>query len=101
MEQLIDAVKNWHYDRNLIEGSDEKTQTCKLVSEVGELCDNVAKGKDITDDVGDIMVVLINLTERRGITLYDCLDYAYNHPKDGIKHRKGKMVNGTFVKEAV
>ena len=32
MEQLVDAIKNWHYDRNLIEGSDEKTQTCKLVN---------------------------------------------------------------------
>jgi len=41
------------------------------------------------------MVVLINIAERNGVTLEDCLAVAY----DDIKDRKGKMVDGVFIKE--
>ena len=41
------------------------------------------------------MVVLINIAERNGLSLFDCLSHAYND----IKDRKGKMVDGVFVKE--
>lgn len=96
MVTLVNLIKQWHYDRNLIDGSDDKTQFAKLISEAGELATSVAKGKDVRDDIGDMMVVLINIAERNGVSLTECLDVAYND----IKDRKGKMVNGTFVKEA-
>ncbi len=67
----------------------------KLIQEVGELSDSVCKQQDIRDDVGDIMVILINIVERAGISLDECLDVAY----DDIKDRKGKMVDGIFVKD--
>ena len=67
----------------------------KLIQECGELSDNICKNKDIADDIGDIMVVLINIAERNGVTLEDCLAVAY----DDIKDRKGKMVDGVFIKE--
>lgn len=86
----------WHHDRNLIEGADDKTQFAKLIQECGELSDNICKGKDVRDDIGDIMVVLINIAERNGTTLTECLQVAY----DDIKDRKGRMVDGVFVKEA-
>ena len=89
-------VKQWHYDRNLIEGSDDKTQFAKLIQEAGELSDNICKGKDIKDDIGDMMVVLINIAERNKMTLTECLQTAYQD----IRHRKGRMVDGVFVKEA-
>jgi NTP pyrophosphatase (non-canonical NTP hydrolase) len=95
-EELIAKVVTWHHDRNLISGSTEKDQTLKLIQEVGELADNVCKGKGIEDDIGDILVVLINLCERRGFNLYYCLSYAYND----IKDRRGRMVDGVFVKES-
>ena len=53
-------------------------------------------GRDIKDDVGDIMVVLINMAERNGTSLEECLAVAY----DDIKDRTGKMVDGIFVKDA-
>lgn len=93
---VIDQVAQWHVDRNLIEGSDDKTQFAKLISEAGELATSIAKGKDCRDDIGDMMVVLINIAERNGYSLEDCLRVAYND----IKNRKGRMINGTFVKEA-
>ena len=95
IEARIEQVKQWHIDRNLIEGASDKDQVCKLIQEVGELSDNVCKNKDVADDIGDIMVVLINIAERNGLSLEHCLDVAY----DDIKDRKGRMVDGIFVKE--
>lgn len=95
IEQRIQQVKQWHIDRNLIEGANDKDQICKLIQEVGELSDNVCKNKDVADDIGDIMVVLINIAERNGLSLEHCLDVAYHD----IKDRKGRMVDGIFVKE--
>ena len=96
VSQLDQLIRRWHYARNLIEGSTDKDQYMKLIQEAGELSDSICKGKDIRDDIGDIMVVLINIMERNGLSLTECLDVAYND----IKDRRGKMVDGVFVKEA-
>jgi hypothetical protein len=42
-----------------------------------------------------MVVVLINIAERNRLTLTECLQQAW----DDIKDRKGKMVDGVFVKE--
>ena len=88
-------IGEWHRDRNLIDGSTDKDQYMKLIQEAGELSDNLCKGKDIKDDIGDMMVVLINIMVRNNLTMDECLSVAYND----IKDRKGKMVDGVFVKE--
>ena len=93
---IIDKVKGWHRDRNLIDGSSDKDQFLKLIQEAGELSDNICKGKDIKDDIGDMMVVLINIAERNNLTLTECLLEAWHD----IKDRKGRMVDGVFVKES-
>ena len=88
-------IGQWHRDRNLIDGSTDKDQYMKLIQEAGELSDSLCKGKDIKDDIGDMMVVLINIMVRNNLTMNECLSVAYND----IKDRKGKMVDGVFVKE--
>ncbi len=88
-------IAQWHHDRNLIDGATNQSQFMKLISEAGELSNNLAKGKDCRDDIGDMIVVLINIAERNGYTIEECLTQAWND----IKDRKGKMVNGTFVKD--
>jgi len=93
---LTEKVKQWHHDRNLIDGSTDKDQYLKLIQEAGELSDNICKGNDIADDIGDMMVVLINIAERNDLTLAHCLEVAW----DDIKDRKGRMVDGVFVKES-
>ena len=95
MEELVKQVAQWHHDRNLIEGATDKDQFCKLIQEAGELSDNICKGKDMSDDIGDMIVVLINIAERNNLTLKECLEKAW----DDIKDRKGKMVDGIFIKE--
>jgi NTP pyrophosphatase (non-canonical NTP hydrolase) len=91
---LIEKICQWHKDRNLIDGSTDKDQVLKLQQELGELSDSVCKGKDMKDDLGDMLVVMINIMARNKITMEECLETAYND----IKHRKGRMVDGIFVK---
>ena len=93
--ELIQKIGQWHHDRNLIDGATDKDQVCKLIQEVGELSDNVCKGNDVADDIGDCIVVLINIAIRNNLTIDKCLEVAYND----IKDRKGKMVDGIFIKE--
>lgn len=50
---------------------------------------------EIKDAIGDIAVTLILQAHMHGWTLGECLESAYQV----IKDRKGKMVDGVFVKE--
>ena len=95
LEHLESSIKGWHRDRNLIDGSTDKDQYMKLIQEAGELSDNICKGKPIADDIGDMIVVLINIAERNGLSLAQCMDKAW----DDIKDRRGRMIDGVFVKE--
>ena len=97
MDDLVLKVKQWFHDRNLIDGSTDKDQVLKLMQELGELSDSVCKGNDVSDDLGDMLVVMLNIMERNNLTIEQCLNVAYND----IKDRKGKMIDGIFVKEAV
>ena len=94
-DNFIKQITQWHRDRNLIDGATDKDQLAKLIQEMGELSDNICKGKDVSDDIGDMMVVLINIAERNNLSIEHCLEVAYND----IKDRKGKMIDGVFVKE--
>lgn len=94
-DDLVQNVIKWAEDRKIIQNGNIQTQGLKLVSEVGELADNLAKGKDIRDDVGDCAVVLIIISEMYGVPFWDCLQFAY----DQIKLRKGYLnENGVFIK---
>lgn len=95
LEHLESNIVGWHRDRNLIDGSTDKDQYLKLIQEAGELSDNICKGRDIADDIGDMIVVLINIAERNGLSLAQCMEIAWND----IKDRRGRMVDGVFIKE--
>jgi NTP pyrophosphatase (non-canonical NTP hydrolase) len=51
---------------------------------------------EIIDAIGDMVVVLTNLAHLNGVHIETCIAEAYNL----ISKRTGKMVNGTFVKDA-
>ncbi len=93
---LENKIVQWHKDRNLIEGSTDAAQFTKLLEEVDELRGNIEHSQPVIDDIGDIIVVLINIAERNKLSLWECMYHAYSE----IKYRKGKMVDGVFVKEA-
>ncbi len=90
-------VIQWARCRGLLPKGNPLKQTLKTASEVGELCDAVAKGDtdDIIDAIGDVQVCLIILCEQLGMDYNACLKIAYNE----IKNRTGKNVAGVFVKD--
>jgi len=92
---IEDKILQWHKDRNLIEGSTDGAQFEKLLEEVDELRGNIEHSQPVVDDIGDIMVVLVNIAHRNKLTLWECMYHAYHD----ITDRKGKMINGVFVKE--
>jgi NTP pyrophosphatase (non-canonical NTP hydrolase) len=95
LELVIQGIaENW----DLYAQSDAKSQVLKTVSEVGELCDNVNKGRysEAKDDIGDIVVTLVNLCKFLDLSLQECIVEAVSE----IWFRKGKIINGTFVKES-
>lgn len=69
MEQLIKQIEQWAEDRNIIKGSKPIDQAMKLFSEFGELADNVGKGRDCRDDIGDIFVVLTIICKQLGSSI--------------------------------
>ena len=95
LKELIEKTNKWFEDRNLIQGSTDKDQILKLMQELGELSDHACKGEDIRDDLGDMLVVMLNIMKRNNFTIEEGLEMAYND----IKDRKGRMVDGIFVKE--
>ena len=92
----FDLIRTWAKERGLYDKGDPKTQALKLVEEVGETCRAILKEDKIEaiDGIGDCIVVLTNLAELLGTPIEVCINAAYNE----IKDRKGKMNNGTYVK---
>lgn len=93
-----ERIRQWAHDRNLITGSSTDKQMLKLMEEVGELAAGLARGKngDAIDAIGDCFVVLTILAAQIGVEIEDCIAGAWLE----IKDRKGRMVDGVFVKEA-
>ena len=96
-QSQFDLIRAWANERGLYKGGDTKTQSLKLVEEVGEICRAVLKDnhRDVVDGIGDAVVVLTNLAELQGTSIEHCIAEAYNE----IKDRTGKMDNGTFKKD--
>ena len=76
------ATLQWSKERGILDNGKTTTQTLKLVSEVGELADNVAKGRSVIDDIGDCLVVLTNLAHLEDLALEECWNHALNDIKD-------------------
>ena len=98
MKRLIDRkIIEWANERGLIKEENAPKQFIKLTEEVGELASALLKKDpyETIDAIGDIQVVLIILCEQLGINYKECLESAYNE----IKDRKGKLVDGSFIKE--
>ena len=104
-EILEKKVIEWGKERKL---NDPVKQTLKTLSEAGELADavcasnletfnpddEIAINGDIIDAIGDMEVCLTILKSQLKLPLNYPLEMAYKE----IKDRKGKTVNGTFIK---
>ena len=89
MNELISKIEQWAEDRNIIKGSKPIDQAMKLFSEFGELADNVGKGRDCRDDIGDVFVVLTIIAKQIEI---------HNRKKINIFHSVKRLDHFSFVK---
>jgi NTP pyrophosphatase (non-canonical NTP hydrolase) len=101
-EELQTKVIKWAEDRNILENSNAIKQISKTQEELDETLDalkRLEQGEEsileVADGIGDMLVTIILLAKTVGLDSVDCLADAY----DEIKERKGKMVDGLFVKE--
>ena len=96
--ERFDLIREWAATRGLYDKGNSHTQYVKLQEEAGELAKALLKNDkpEIIDAIGDIVVVLTNLAHLEGHDIEYCIDEAYKV----IAARTGKMINGTFVKDA-
>lgn len=97
LNELTHKIEQWAIDRKLDEAQPEM-QYMKLGEEVGELAEGLNKGNidQIIDSIGDVYVVLTILSMQMDLDIRDCIVASY----DEIKNRRGKTINGVFVKES-
>lgn len=117
--ELKELVLEWAEDKDLLHSENADKQFMKFVEEVFEFktemdiwklykkfkhdenieqdfsIEEVEKWKNLKLEMGDIFVTLIVLCKQLGIDCVECLQLAY----DKISKRKGKTVNGLFIKE--
>ena len=108
-KELKDKVLIWANDKDLLHSENAEKQFMKFIEEVFELKAEMDlqeikwdSGMDKTDivepmklEMGDILVTLIILSSQLEIDLTECLEMAYQK----ISKRKGKTIDGLFVKK--
>lgn len=94
---MKEKILNWARERSLLDPLNKQKQFIKLIEEVGELSQGIAKNDivQIIDSIGDVQVVLIILSALYELDNDKCLEHAYEQ----IKNRTGKTVNGIFIKD--
>jgi len=92
-------IRDWAQERGIYDKGNSHTQYVKLMEEAGELAEALLKNDryEIKDAIGDMVVVLTNLAVLEGMQIENCIESAYKE----IANRKGKMENGTFVKQTL
>lgn len=97
LDKLIDQVRAWGHDKGIVEQGTTIAQAVKTMEEACELLSavNIDDPMEIRDGIGDTLVTLILQAEMQGLSLYDCLHYAYQQ----IAAREGRMMNGQFIKD--
>ena len=114
-EELKTNVEEWAEDKDLLHEENADKQFMKFIEEVFEfktemdyLCRIGQSSEEVYSDyeqietqenmkleMGDIFVTLIILCNQLGIDCVECLQLAY----EKISKRKGKTIDGIFVKE--
>ena len=93
----FDPIIEWANERELLNKATMDSQFIKLQEEIGELAISLLKKDNqlFKDSIGDCVVVLTILAKLGNVNIEECINLAYAE----IKNRKGKMINGTFIKE--
>lgn len=100
LADLVYLINLWGIDRNLTkeQGCDGIRQAIKMKEEVEEFEQACFYGDraEMIDAIGDMFVVLVQMARVEDINLLEAINTAYEE----IKDRRGKMIEGVFVKGA-
>lgn len=96
LDKLVKNVEQWSINKGL-DQADSSKQYLKVSEEVGEVAAALARNNmdALKDGIGDVIVTLVILAQQNNTTIEECLSVAYQE----IAGRKGKMINGVFVKQ--
>ena len=99
MNNVFAGIRSWAVGKNLILGSTWEKQFVKFEEESLEAMTAMMDGDktQIQDELGDCAVVLTIMAAQHGLNLEECLEHCLAK----ISKRKGTVVDGIFVKEAV
>ena len=94
MSKMLEEFAEWlvTYD-NLQTVTEQNFEERKACLDTWDELDELQE--QLKDDFGDMLVCLIQAMRLVDTDLHTCLAVAW----EGIKDRKGKMINGKFVKE--
>lgn len=96
LNELTKKVWAWFDEKGL---SDPVMQYAKMIEESGEMAHELTRGHydtpEMKDAIGDTFVTLIGMAHHLNLDISECLDMAY----ETIKNRKGKVIDGSFVKD--
>ena len=97
--ELENRVLEWAKSKGILDNAKPINQALKTLEEVQELLEAIViNDKDeVQDALGDILVTIIIGAKMNNINLLECLESALNV----IEQRKGKMINGKFVKDVI
>jgi NTP pyrophosphatase (non-canonical NTP hydrolase) len=95
--KLEKKIEQWAEEKGIFEKGTPMAQALKTLEETTELCTaiNSENREEIIDAIGDIVVTLIIQCKMQDLYLDVCLESAYKV----ISQRKGKMIDGQFVKD--
>lgn len=96
-DTLFKSIEDWGWDKGILPDADPLAQWTKTMEEATELGVAIANRnrEEVKDAIGDIIVTLTMQAEAWGLTPQQCMEHALGV----ITKRKGKMVDGVFVKD--
>lgn len=96
-ESLIVSVETWAQTKGILDKATPMAQGLKTLEEVTEMLNAIRTNdnNELIDAIGDVIVTLIIQAKMNNLNIVLCLQSAYNV----ISNRKGKMINGVFVKD--
>lgn len=88
MERLIHKVITWAEESNIVNGSDLKTETLKLVAEFGEMACSINRVKECRKRIGKCIIRMIIICRMRNISLDDCLELTQEITEKRVTNRR-------------
>lgn len=96
LNEVTIGIMDWAIGHNLHIANPDK-QFQKLIEEVGELAETLTKDRpeETELEAGDVYIVLTILLMQKDLDITESVYKAFQK----IKDRRGKMIDGVFVKE--